>query len=353
MMTRSWPTLRFRHLLAPAAAVLLPLLPAGCGRETGSSLPSSAAAETSEIRLVRQHGLAFLPLLVMQEKGLIEKHAGAAGLGPVKTRWTVLTGGAAATDALLSGSADFIATGVSPLLLLWSKTNGEVRGVAALNSIPILLNSVNPAVRSVRDLTASDRIALPAVKVSIQAVVLQMAAAREFSEREFSKLDSLAVAMKHPDAMTALLSGNSEITGHLASPPYMFQERRDPRVHTVLNSYDVVGGPHTFNVLSTTGTWREKNPKSAAAVLAALEEAQEIINSDRRGAAELYVRSENPGESVEEVLEQLNDPQIVFTTTPSRITAFADFMHRVGAISARPASWTDLFFPDIHHKEGS
>ncbi len=32
---------------------------------------------------------------------------------------------------------------------------------------------------------------------------------------------------------------------------------------------------------------------------------------------------------------------------------YAEFMHKVGTIKEAPASWKDLFFPEIHDKAGS
>ncbi|HWI41110.1 MAG TPA: ABC transporter substrate-binding protein, partial [Verrucomicrobiae bacterium] len=196
-------------------------------------------------------------------------------------------------------------------------------------------------------------IALPAVKVSIQAIVLQMAAAKAFGQENHARLDRLTVSMKHPDAMAALLSGKSEITAHLTSPPFMFQELDDRRVRTVLNSYDVLGGPHTFNVLSTTKSFRENNPKSYAAVLAALEEADAWIRKNRKGAAETYIRLTRTKESLEDIVSQISRPEVSYSTTPVNVHRFADFMHRTGAVKAKAADWKDLFFPNIHHQKGS
>jgi len=312
-----------------------------------------ARAEVKEVRLAKQYGLGYLPLIIMEEQRLIEKHAKAAGLGEIKVTWATLGGGGAVNDALLSNSVDYISSGVAPLIVLWDKSKGAVKGVSALISTPNYLNTNNPAVKSIRDFTDKDRIGLPTVKVSIQAIILQMAAAREFGPANFSKLDKLTVTMKHPDAMAALLSGKSEITGHLTSPPFMFQELDDKRVRTVLNSYDVLGGPHTFNVITTTKAFHDNNPKTYAAVFAALEEAVAYINKNRKSAAELYQRASKTKESLDNLLKEINQPSLAYTTTPVNITKFSDFMYQTGTIKSRPASWKDLFFSNVHGKKGS
>lgn len=317
------------------------------------ALPFLAGAEVREIRLAKQYGLGYLPLIIMEEQRLIEKHARAAGLGDVKVTWATLGGGSAMNDALLSNSVDYISSGVAPLVVLWDKSKGNVKGVSALISTPNYLNTNNPAVRSIRDFSDKDRIGLPAAKVSIQAIILQMAAAREFGQEHYAKLDRLTVTMKHPDAMAALLSGRSEITGHLTSPPFMFQELDDKRVRTVLNSYDVLGGPHTFNVLTTSKSFHDNNPRTYAAVYAALEEAITYINKNKRQAAEVYRSASKTKESLDDLVREINQPTLSYTTTPLNVAKFSDFMFKTGTIKSRPKSWKDLFFPNVHGKQGS
>ncbi len=312
-----------------------------------------ARAEVKEVRLAKQYGLGYLPLIIMEEQRLIEKHTKAAGLGDIKVTWATLGGGGAVNDALLSGSVEYISSGVAPLVVLWDKSKGAVKGVSALISTPNYLNTNNPNVKTIRDFSDKDRIGLPTAKVSIQAIILQMAVAKEFGQENFAKLDKLTVTMKHPDAMAALLSGKSEITGHLTSPPFMFQELDDKRVRTVLNSYDVLGGPHTFNVITTTKSFHDHNPKTYAAVFAALEEAVTYINKNKRAAAETYRSASKTKESLDDLIKEISQPALSYTTTPLNIAKFTDFMYKTGTIKTKPNSWKDLFFPNVHNKQGS
>jgi NitT/TauT family transport system substrate-binding protein len=327
------------HLLLALALVIAAVIP--------------ARAEVKEVRLAKQFGLGYLPLIVMEEQKLIEKHTKATGLGDVKISWVTLGGGGAVNDALLSNSVDYISGGVAPLIVLWDKSKGAAKGVSALSSTPNFLNTNNPAVKTIRDFTDRDRIALPTIKVSIQAIILQMATAKEFGQENYAKLDKLTVSMKHPDAMATLLSGKSEVTGHLTSPPFMFQELDNKRVHTVLNSYDVLGGPHTFLVFTTTQAFHDKNPKTYTAVYAALEEAIAYINKNKKAAAELYQRASKTKESLADLLKELNQPSLAYTTTPLNIGKFSDFMYKTGTAKTKPNSWKDLFFSNVHGKAGS
>lgn len=179
--------------------------------------PASAQA-VQEVRIARQFGLTYLPLLVARHRRLVEGHAAALGVPGLKVSWPQLGGGAAANDALLSGNADFVSAGLGPLLVIWDKTRGslDVRGVAALDASALHLNTNNPQVRTLRDLSEKDRIALPAARVSHQAVILQIAAEQLFGPGQHARLDPLTVTMAHPDATTALLSG-TEITAHFGN----------------------------------------------------------------------------------------------------------------------------------------
>ncbi|HTP46337.1 MAG TPA: ABC transporter substrate-binding protein [Casimicrobiaceae bacterium] len=318
------------------------------------AVAGAARAEMTELKVAQQYGIGYLPLMVMEEQKLIEKHAKAAGVDVVVS-WPRLTGGSAMNDALLSNSLQFASGGVGPFVTLWARTRGnlDVKAVAAINSMPLYLNTRNPNVKTVKDFTERDRIALPAVKVSIQAITLQMAAEKAFGEGQQNKLDALTVSLSHPDAQTALLSGQSEITAHFGSPPFQYQQLRSPAIHTVVNSYDVLGGPATFNLVWTTSKFRNENPKLYDAFVKALDEAVAMINRDKRWAAEAYLRISKDKDSVDDILAMLNDPAIVITTTPQNVMKYVDFMAKTGAIKTRPDSWREMFFPNAQGLPGS
>jgi sulfonate transport system substrate-binding protein len=313
-----------------------------------------ARAEIAELAVAQQYGISYLPLMLMEEQKLIEKHAKEAGLD-VKLTWAKFAGGNVMNDALLSGTLHIASGGVGPLVTLWSRTRGnlDVRAIAALNSMPLYLVSRNPAVKTIRDFSDKDRIGLPAVKVSVQAVILQMAAEQAFGAGQQNKLDPLTVTLSHPDAMQALMSGQSEVNAHFGSPPFQYQELAKPDNHLVLNSYDAMGGPATFNLVWTTAKFKNENPKLYDAFTKALDDATVQINRDKRAAAQTYLRISKDKDSVDNIAKMLNDPAIVYTTTPQNILKFAEFMAKVGAVKTKPESWKDLFFPNVHALPGS
>lgn len=307
-----------------------------------------ARAEQSELRIAYQYGLLFLPLVIMEQEGLAEKHAKLAGLPEIKVTFQRVTGGNIMNEGLLSGNIDIASGGVPPFVLLWARTKGnaDVKAIAAMCSMPIYLNTRSDRIKSLHDFTDKDRIALPAAKVSIQAIMLQMAAEKIFGPGQHNKLDPITVSLAHPLAMSALLSDTSEINTHFASPPYNYLELKYPNIRTVLNSYDILG-PATFEVVWTTSRFRRENPKLYKAFLDGFSEAIQLINTDPKRTAEIYLAATKDKMTVEDVMAILRDPQVEYTTTPKGIDIYTDFMHRIGSIKVKPEDWRELFFPDV------
>ena len=314
-----------------------------------------ARAEQGELRVAKQYGLGYLQMMVLEDQKIVEKNAAAAGLGDIRVTWATFRSSDVMNDALLSGSVDFVCLGIPGLATIWGKTKGglDVKAASGFNFLPLQLNTRNPNIKSIRDLTEKDRIALPAVKVSMQAIILQMAAAQTFGEANYAKLDPITVSMSHPDAMATFLSAGGEIDNHFTSPPFIQKELEKPGVTKILNSVDVLGGPISFNVVATTSKFYNDNPRLYAVFMKSLAEATEFINRDKRGAAEIYIRMTKDKSSVDDILKIIDDPQIGYSLTPSNIMKMVDFMHKTGAIKVKPASWKELFFANMHDLPGS
>jgi NitT/TauT family transport system substrate-binding protein len=316
----------------------------------------AAKAQAPEIRFARQFSMGYLQFNVMEHHQLVEKHAKALGIPEVKVVWATFNSPAAMNDALLSGSIDIVSGGVPGLLTIWARTQGTanaVKGIAAFTSQPILLNTRNPNVKSIADFTEQDKIAVPAVKVSVQAMMLQMAAAKQWGQANFAKLDPLTVGMSPPDATVALLSDSAGITSVFGVPPFQSQQLEKEGVRTVLNSYEVFGGPHTFTLAWTSSQFRDKNPALYKALVAAFDEATQMLNKDVKPAAQYWIDNVKSKLSVEKVAEIASGPQVKWTMVPENTMKYAEFMHAVGSIKAMPATWKDLFFPEVHDLPGS
>jgi NitT/TauT family transport system substrate-binding protein len=315
----------------------------------------ATAAEVTELKVVRQFGISFLPLLVMQDKKLFEKHAKAAGLD-AQANYAQLSGGNTVNDALLSGSIHIASGGIPPMAIIWARTQGsanEIKAISAKNSAPILLLARDPASKTIRDLSEKDRIAMPAAKVSGAAIILQMATQQIYGKGTEHKYDNLHVTMPTPDATVALLSGGGEINQHFSEPPFQYQALKKTGIRSILKSYDVLGGRTTYNLLWTTSKFRDENPKTYKAFLDGLTEAMQEIARDKKAAAEIYLRLTKEKLSLDEVFNLISDPDIEFTTTPKNMMKIVSFMAEAGHIKTAPKSWKDLFFPEVHNLPGS
>lgn len=316
---------------------------------------NSARAEADTIRIAVQPGLTYLVLNVVQHQGLIQKHAAAAGLANVKPEWLRLAAGNNVNDAVIAGAVDIGATGIPPFLLLWAKTRGsiDVKAITPFNSMPLVLVTRNPAVQKITDLGPNDRIALPGVGSSSQAIMLQMAAARAFGDANYKKFDALTITRGHPDAMAAFLSPNSEINAHFSAAPFLQQELAVPGVRVLLTSTEIYGGPGTIGVTFTTKKFRDANPKLLAAFIAAMEEAMDVIRTQHRAAAEAYLAVSGDKRGLDEVIALIADPTTLFEITPRGTMKVAEFMHRTGTIKIMPEDWKAMFVPEMHGRAGS
>ena len=319
------------------------------------AVAGAAQAEVSKVRVSRQFGLPYLPMIVIEDQHLLEKHAKALGVN-VESQWTQRAGPAADLDALLSGQADFVGPGIPTLATVWDKTIGtpqEVRALISMQSMPYVLVTRNPAVTTIADFTDKDKIALPAVKLTGHAIALEMEAAKVWGQDHYDKLDSITISRSHADAAAALISGKSEIDAHFASAPFYYYELATSGIHQVLKSYDTLGARHTNGVLLTSKKFHDANPKLCAAMIAAFEDADAFIKAHPREAAQTYLKISGDKTALDALEKMVADPDVDYTTTPVSVMKIVGFMHAVGRIKKMPASWKDMFFPEAHGLDGS
>lgn len=333
------PTLTRRTALATAASL--------------AALP--ARADARPLRISHGYSTGYLPMMVMSEQRLVEKHAKQAGLGPLDVTWQVVDGGNIINDAMLSGVLDIASIGVPGYLVLRDRTRGkrqEVVGISALNTGSQWLNTVSPRLKTLSDYGPGDRIAVPGIKTSYAAVVLQMCAAKTFGIENYARLDTLTVGIPHPEAVAALLSGKTEITSHMASAPFSYQELRDPKVHRVVSTIEVLA-PMSILMTMTQNSFADANPGLMQAFLAAQAEANAFIAGDRAAAAQLYLRVSGLGVPLSELMETLNDPENTYDVVPHGAMTYATFLAKTGTLKEVPGSWKDLFLPALHAANGS
>lgn len=327
----------FRSLLVMGAATLLAL-----------TQGQPAAAEATKLRAAKQFGLGYVQYMIMEDQKLVEKHAKAAGLGDITVEWNTFRSSDVMNDALISGNVDFVSLGVPGLMTIWDRTKGsiDVKGASGLNALPLALMVRDDNVRSLKDFGDNHRIAVPAVKVSNQAILLQMAAEKEFGFGNHTKLDHLTITMAHPDATIAMITGNKDVTANFSSVPFQQRQGKTPGIRRLMTSTDILGAPFSFNIVATTSKFRSENPKLYRAYLDALKEATEIVKKDKQLAAETYLKMSKDKMPIEEVLELLNDPEHEFTTKVTPIDGMIQFMARTGNFKNKPTSASELLFPE-------
>ncbi|TWC65109.1 ABC transporter substrate-binding protein [Herbaspirillum sp. SJZ099] len=316
--------------------------------------PAASAHAEGQIRIAQQFGIGYLILDVVQDQKLIEKQGKKEGLD-IKVEWNSLSGATGMNEALLAGALDVVSAGAPPALVLWDRTRGRqnVKAIASLGSMPNYLLSNNPNVKTVKDFSSKDRIAVPAAGVGFQSRTLQIETARLYGKDNYKRFDDITVSLSHPDATAALLAGGSEINAHFSSPPFQYQALENKNVHKVISSYDILGGPASFNFLYTTQKFHDENPKTYRAFYNALVEAAEFIRNNKAKAADTFIRVQKSKLAPEFVRKIVEDPEINFTVSPERSFVYAEKLHEIGVLKNRAASWKDYFFEEAYAQPGS
>jgi NitT/TauT family transport system substrate-binding protein len=307
------------------------------------------------VRFVQQRGLLYIPVDIMVSGGVLQKEATKLGLGKVEATATALSGPGPVLDALLSGAADYGTAALPSLLTLWQKTRGtanEVRAVGTVSNGAMTLYTINPNIKSLADFTDKDRIAVPTVRLSFNAMMLQMAAEQLWNDPH--RLDHLTVGLGHPDAVTALSAGygKATITAHIAVQPFTDRGLKLPGAHVITDSRKVFGGPLTQITLLATKQTKEKDPTLFKAVANALEESIRVANADKRAAAALWKEVQKAPENIDDLVAQLNDPGFEFTSRPQRIAHFTAFLNRIGTLKTKVENWKELFWETAHNQQG-
>ena len=199
---------------------------------------------------------------------------------------------------MLSGNVHFACQGVPSLAVIWDRTRGGI-GVKALGALAnnnLWLNTRNPDIHSLKDFTEKDRIAVPSLKVSTQAIMMHIAAEQLWGQGNHTKLDHIIVALPHPEAVAAVLNPGHEINTHFATSPFHEAEMKGG-LRTVTTGFDIMGGPTTGVTFTSNEKFRSENPKVFAAVNKAFDESFAWINSDKRRAARALYRDDEGEEA--------------------------------------------------------
>lgn len=336
-MARRHSAPTFAHLAAVAALL-------------AASAPAHAQ---TEIKITKQPGLLFAPVILMEHHKLLEKHAKAQAVD-IRANWIQLVSGGAANDSLLSGSIDVVVSGVSNLLILWGRSNGEVKAISGVSGLPFKLLTRNPDIKTIKDYTEKDRIALPTVRMSMQAITLGIALQKTWGDPKANeKLLKNQVQMGHPDALAAMLNPAHEVTSHFASSPFQEIALKQPGIRAVLDSRDALGGDAHVSLAYTTVKYADANPKLMRAWIDAIDEANAMLKANPRTTAELYLAVTKEKATVDEIVALMTQPGAIYQSSPIRTMVYADYMWKAGFTKLEPKSWKSYFLPILHDREGS
>ena len=319
------------------------------------ALGSQQAQAETAISVSRQPGILYMPTHVIEKQRLIEKHGERLGLAEISVKWLNFSNGGAQQDALLSGGVDIINTGTGQLLLLWDRTRGGVKGICASSAQPLVFISRDPRIKTLADIGPDDKIAVPTVKVSTQAILLQMAAGKMFGPENWTRFDANTVQLGHPDAFVAMKNPTHEIRNHFAAPPFQNYELKSvPGAHAVTNSTEILGGPLSQGQFFTTTRFAAANPKIVEAVRAAGEEARAFIMADTAGAVAIYKEITGDKTADADLLALLAEPGMMdWNLFPQGTMKFAAHLNKTGTLKTMPASWKDYYLPTSHDLGGS
>lgn len=295
---------------------------------------SSKDAKEETFTIAEQFGIAYAPLNIMKELGLLEEK-----LPGVSIEWKQFGGPTAIREGMLNGEIDFGFMGISPVLI--GIDNGmDWKYATGISSNQVAIVTDRPELNSLSDFTPEDKIAILSPGCT-QHVLLCMLAERELSDAHC--LDNQTVSMSHPDAANALIS-DTEIAAHVATPPYI-QEELSHGMHIIADGEDIMGEPFTFISGVAMKSFHESHRDWYDAFIEALEESIDYINNNKEEAASLLAPVY--GITKEELLEQMSYNGTIYSTELSGVEKMSQAMEETGFIKKAPA-FTDIIFDNVN-----
>lgn len=294
----------------------------GCGKK-----------EQESIGIAEQFGIAYAPLQIMKEKKILEEK-----LPGVEINWKQFGGPTGIREGMVNGEIDFGFMGVSPVLI--GIDNGmEWRYAAGLSSNEVAVVTSREGVKSLRDLTEKDRIAILSPACT-QHVLLCMLAEQQLGAAH--ALDSRLVSMNHPDSVNALLSG-TEITAHVSTPPYISQET-EGGASVIATGEEIMGEPFTFISCVAMEAFYEEHREYYDAFQEALQESVDYINENREEAVRLLAPVYGISEA--QLEEQMGYNGTIYSTELNGVGNFSRRMQEMGFIS-RDRPMEELVFDNV------
>ena len=324
------------------------------GGAAAIALPTPAVwAQSKPITFAIQYGLPYLNFIVAEKLGLFNKAATKAGLRDPQLNIQRLSGPTAITEGLISGNVQVGALGTLGLLIAYEKTR-DIYGLGGLSAYwkgVYTIYANDPAIRSVKDIRPTDKIATPG-PTSSQALILRRAAEQIFGPGQAGRFDKQIVSLPHPDAVAALTTGNT-VQVYFALSPFSEFLAQQPNVHVIGTTKEFNPPGMTNGVVGTLKKFVDTNKEFSASVVAALDEAGRFIREEVRETTKIYMAAEPIKLSADDMLKVIENNRDEYTTEPNGIIDTANFMVKLGQLKTAPPRWQDVFFPPVNQGAGS
>lgn len=316
-----------------AMLMTLSLALTACGQGGNSTKDTNAT-----IDIAYQYGLAYAPLIIAKEQGLIEKAYKEKTGKEITVNWHQMNSGADINVGITSGSLDVGFMGIAPAITGVSKKVGY-KIFTNLSGQEHCLTTNDSSIKSFDDLIDSKH-QIAVVNVgSIQHIIL--AKALYDNGYDAHALDSNLVVMKHPDGMASLESGS--IACHVTSSPYIFMERENENLTELMEVNEAWTKDNSFIVGVASEKLFNDNKEAYDALSAGISDAIDFLNNNTEEAAN--ITCEFNGNSAEDELKYLELGN--YSTTTSGVYELATFMKETGFIEELPASYSDFVFGNV------
>lgn len=316
---------KFRKRFVPLIFLMMILL-----IQPGCVQKATGPEGKTEIRIAEQFGIAYAPLQIMREQGLLERE-----LPGVKVSWKQFGGPTPIREAMLAGEVDFGFMGPAPVLV--GIDNGmEWKYATGISFNQVALVTDQKDIRSLKDFKDHHRIAILSPG-STQHILLSIASDQVFGNP--NQFDNQIVSLSHPDAMDALMA-DTEIVAHFATPPYLDREL-EAGMHIIATGEEIMGQPFTFITGVAPIRFYEDHPAEYEAVLRALNQAIDYINNNLDEAVALLAPIYGIDE--ETLKAQMTYRGTIYSNELTGLDKLAKEMHRIGILK-NPIRFEDVVF---------
>lgn len=272
-----------------------------------------------KVRLVKQYTTAYAPIYVAEKLNLLDKY-----LPGIEVEWATISGGAAISEALISGQLDIGVMGIPPAVIASDK-GADFKIAMGLSVLPIELMVNGDKIKSFHDFKPEDKIGVPGIG-SINHITVSLMAKKYLGDAH--AFDKNVVVMRNPDSYSGLLSNS--IAGHASIMPYAALEEQ-AGFKKLASGTDIIGD---ISLVCVASKKLYEQPAVYAGVLAALNEAIALINKGDEKTMQIIADEEKL--SVEQVKDYITRDGTNYSSNIYGLISIANYMYQEGYIKNKP-----------------